>query len=97
MNVLKYLIWLLLAILLLSSATMASVGAGGKPAQDAGPAGLVIPNGFEKITSIYGAELFRKDYSNGTPDFVQVADLALGAEIKLLHGPVREKREGRGA
>jgi hypothetical protein len=97
MKALKYLVWILLAILLLSSATMASVGAGGRPAQDNGPAGLVIPSGFEKITSIYGAELFRKDYSNGTPDFVQVADLALGAEIKLLHGPVREKREGRGA
>jgi hypothetical protein len=60
-------------------------------------AGLVIPPGFDKITSVYGAELFRKDYQNGTPDFVQVADLSLGAEIKLLHGPIQEQRPGHGA
>ena len=97
MTSLKHLLWTLIAAFLLGSASMASVGAGGWPAQTGSPAGLVIPPGFDKVTSVYGAELFRKNYQNGTPDFVQVADLSLGAEIKLLHGPIKEKRSGHGA
>jgi len=97
MTSLKHLLWTLIAAFLLGSASMASVGAGGWPAQTGSPAGLVIPPGFDKVTSVYGAELFRKNYQNGTPDFVQVADLSLGAEIKLLHGPIKEKRPGHGA
>lgn len=97
MTSLKHLLWTLVAVFLLGSASMASIGAGGWPAQSGSLAGLVIPPGFDKITSVYGAELFRKNYQNGTPDFVQVADLSLGAEIKLLHGPIKEKRPGRGA
>ncbi len=97
MTSLKYLLWTLVAVFLLGSASMVSIGAGGMPAQSGSPAGLVIPPGFDKITSIYGAQLFRKNYQNGTPDFVQVADLSLGAEIKLFHGPIKEKRQGEGA
>ena len=97
MTSLKHLLWTFLAVFLLGSASMASIGAGGFPAQSGSPAGLVIPPGFDKVTSIFGAQLFRKNYQNGTPDFVQVADLSLGAEIKLLHGPIKEKRPGEGA
>jgi hypothetical protein len=97
MTSLKHLLWTLVAVFLLGSASMASIGAGGWPAQLGSPAGLVIPPGFDKVTSVYGAQLFRKNYQNGTPDFVQVADLSLGAEIKLLHGPIQEKRPGHGA
>jgi len=96
MSSIKHLLWTLVAVFLLGTASMASIGAGGMPAQSDSPAGLVIPSGFDKVTSVYGAQLFRKSYQNGTPDFVQVADLSLGAQIKLLHGPIREKRPGEG-
>jgi hypothetical protein len=100
MFTLKRLFLVLLGILALASATMASVGAGGLPeqlAQQVSPGGLVIPPGFDKITAVYGAQLYRKEYARGTPDFVQVVDLSLGAEIELLHGPIKEQRQGHGA
>jgi hypothetical protein len=54
------------------------------------------PPGFDLIRSGEGVALYRKDYSNGTPDFVQVVDLSRGAAVKPLHGPLREAREGQG-
>jgi hypothetical protein len=54
------------------------------------------PPGFRLIESAPGVQLFRKDYANGTPDFVQVINLSQGAEIRLLHGLVKEERSGAG-
>jgi hypothetical protein len=38
--------------------------------------------------------LFRKDYSGGTPDFVQIIDLSHEAQVTLLHGGVDETGGG---
>jgi hypothetical protein len=58
---------------------------------------MVIPNGFEKIRGTFGVTLLQKDYKGGSPDFVQVVDFSQGAGVEVLHGPVQEKREGKGA
>ncbi len=53
--------------------------------------------GFELVDSGPGVEFFRKDYSGGTPDFVQSIDLLRGAEISLLHGDIADPGTGQGA
>ena len=92
----KRVLVLVITMILLGAATMASVGAGASPLHQTRSTGLAIPNGFNKVTAVYGAQLYRKDYQGGSPDFVQVVDLSLGAEIELLHGPIKEQREGHG-
>lgn len=93
----KRVLLLVFSIILLGAATLASVGAGASLTSQTLPNGLAIPTGFEKVTAVYGAQLYRKDYQGGNPDFVQVVDLSLGAKIELLHGSIKEKREGHGA
>ena len=52
---------------------------------EAGPieAGLmkavIVPEGFLLQREDTGVKLFRKDYKNGSPDFVQVIDYTLGS------------------
>lgn len=55
-----------------------------------------VPPDFRLVTSASGVQLYRKDYKNGTPDFVQVINLSLGAEIVPMHGKITETREGKG-
>lgn len=55
------------------------------------------PPGFELMLDQPGVWLYRKDYKNGTPDYVQVIDLRQGAALRLLHAPVSVERPGRGA
>jgi len=55
-----------------------------------------VPSDFRLVTSASGVKLYRKDYKNGTPDFVQVINLSLGAEIVPMHGKITETREGKG-
>jgi len=55
-----------------------------------------VPEGFKLISEASGVWLYRKDYPNGNPDYVQVIDLGLSAGLVLLHGDVREPRIGRG-
>jgi hypothetical protein len=55
------------------------------------------PPGFELIDSGPGVEFFRKDYSGGTPDFVQSIDLLRGAEVTLMHGDIVDPGTGLGA
>jgi hypothetical protein len=45
-----------------------------------------IPAGFRLIAQQQGVSLYRKDYPNGTPDYVQIIDLTLGASVDLLYG-----------
>ncbi len=56
-----------------------------------------IPPGFRQVASAPGVQLYRKDYSGGNPDFVQVVDMSQGAKVKLLHGPIQETRPEKGA
>ncbi len=58
--------------------------------------GTEAPPGFSLISSIYGIEMYRKDYSGGNPDFVQVVDLSLGASIQLMHGGIAGSGRGKG-
>jgi hypothetical protein len=41
-------------------------------------------------------QLYRKDYSNGNPDFVQVVNLKAGARLEFLHGDITESRLTKG-
>ncbi len=56
-----------------------------------------VPAGFRMVDSAAGVELYRKDYPAGSPDFVQVLDLSLGAELRLVSGKITEQRSGKGA
>jgi hypothetical protein len=54
------------------------------------------PPGFELVSSGEGVWLFRRDYPNGTPDFVQVVDLSKKAGIMLMYANIIQPRTGRG-
>ena len=55
------------------------------------------PDGFEIILSEPAVTLYRKNYPNGTPDFVQVVQLGQGAVVQLLHGDIAQQRPEKGA
>ena len=60
------------------------------------PAQSQIPPGFKLILSAKGADLYRKDYEGGNPDFVQVIHLNRGASLELLYGKITNPGYGRG-
>lgn len=62
-------------------------------APDAPPA----PGGFQLIDAGRGIWLYRKPYTNGSPDYVQVFDLSQGAHVELLHGEITEARPNKGS
>lgn len=78
----------------LSLLVFSASGASGR--QLARQVSVLPPPGFTRLLSETGVELYRKSYNGGYPDYVQVIDLAQGAQIELLHGPVQEIREGKG-
>lgn len=55
------------------------------------------PEGFEPLITEPAVTLYRKNYPNGTPDYMQVIFLNQGASVDLLHGILDQDREGRGA
>jgi hypothetical protein len=55
------------------------------------------PPGFQLISSALGVGLYKKDYPNGNPDFVQMVDLSQGAKVELLHGELRDPRPTKGS
>ena len=85
----KYRLSLILAclVMVLLSATTAA----------ASPFAQSVPAGFELILSDTGTRLYRKDYSQGNPDFVQVVSLAEGAAIIFQHGDITSPGTGAGA
>lgn len=56
-----------------------------------------IPPGFRLVRQEGGVSFFRKDYANGSPDYVQVADLGRGAQVFVLHGKIVEAGKTNGA
>jgi photosystem II stability/assembly factor-like uncharacterized protein len=56
-----------------------------------------VPSGFNEILSDTGVKLYRKDYSGGQPDFVQVISLNQGASVRLLHGTIASPGTGGGS
>jgi hypothetical protein len=55
-----------------------------------------VPPGFKLLSSAEGVSFYKKDYTNGSPDFVQVADLSLGAQVGVLHGKIINSGSGEG-
>jgi hypothetical protein len=97
MSPLKRLLLVLIAVLALGAATLATVEAQSPASPGVRPTGLVIPEGFQEVGHTFGVNLYRKDYPGGTPDFVQVVDFALGAAIQPLYGSIQEARPGKGS
>jgi hypothetical protein len=56
-----------------------------------------IPAGFRLVDAALGVQIYRKDYANGSPDYVQVIDLSQGARLELLHGEIKEARPAKGS
>ncbi len=54
------------------------------------------PDGFKLLDQAPGVKLYRKNYSNGVPDYVQVLDLSAGAQLVPLHGGIAEARPRKG-
>lgn len=55
-----------------------------------------IPEGFEEVSSAPGTTLYRKEYTGGKPDYVQVASFGSGASAVLLHGDIADAGSGQG-
>ena len=58
---------------------------------------ISIPSEFNEIVSKSGVTVYKKNYSGGMPDYVQVINLNKGAEIKLLIGSIADEGIGEGA
>jgi hypothetical protein len=54
------------------------------------------PPGFQLLDAALGVQLYSKQYSGGSPDYVQEIDLSQGASLKLLHGSITQPRPGLG-
>ena len=54
------------------------------------------PPGFTLLINQPGVDLYTKEYSAGTPDYVQVINLARGASLSLLNGEISEPGTGSG-
>jgi len=57
---------------------------------------IEIPDGFKLIQSAKAVQLYKKNYSGGEPDYVQVINLENGARIKLLYGSIESSGYGEG-
>lgn len=55
-----------------------------------------VPPGFEQLLSDVGVAFYEKIYANGSPDYVQTADLGLGAQVRVLHGEIAAAGAGQG-
>jgi len=58
--------------------------------------GSIIPSGFNLLLSDTGVELYKKDYTGGQPNYVQVVDLKQGASVKLMTGNMANSGTGQG-
>ena len=56
-----------------------------------------VPPGFYLIDASIGWEMYRKDYQEGNPDFVQIIRLDKGAGIELLTSDIAKSGTDRGA
>lgn len=84
----RKLYWLILSLFLIAASP--------NPELRALPTDQPVPPGFQLQLSSVGVALYRKDYSGGNPDFVQVIDLSQGAIVKPLYGDIRDPRPDRG-
>jgi hypothetical protein len=54
------------------------------------------PGDFGLVSAAPGVALYQKNYANGSPDYVQVADLSLGVRVGVLHGEIINPGNGGG-
>jgi glucosylceramidase len=59
-------------------------------------ANQALPPDFSLVLAEPGIELYKKDYAQGNPDFVQIVKLNQGARVELLHGGVVDPGYGQG-
>jgi hypothetical protein len=57
----------------------------------------VPPSGYLLLSSAPGVDLYRKDYQNGAPDYIQVVDLSVGAKVVVMHGSIVASGNQQGA
>jgi hypothetical protein len=88
MTLLRKRIWSLMALLLLLAVSVSQAFA-----ESPDP---VIPPGFALVRSDTGVALYEKNYSGGSPDFVQVVNLDQGAVLKPLITSISDPRQGKG-
>ncbi len=86
--------FLLVGLMLPVFPGLAAVDSNGSQAVSTAP--WAVPEGFETLISEPAVTLYRKNYPNGTPDYVQVVLLSQGAVVDLLHGQVAQARPGKG-
>ncbi len=55
------------------------------------------PAGFQTVDTAPGVTLYKKDYPNGNPDYIQVVDLSQGAHLELLYGDLTDPRPTKGS
>lgn len=89
------LLWLALGLAALGAIRPARAQTGAHTATPTPLTGL--PPEFRLVDAALGVQLYRKDYANGSPDFVQVIDLGQGARLALLHGEITEARPEKGS
>ncbi|MBN2548106.1 MAG: phosphodiester glycosidase family protein [Anaerolineales bacterium] len=89
------LVWAFFAILALLVCPV-GVQASGRNLPEGNFPAIIIPDGFQLILAEPGVALYRKDYPNGSPDFVQIIDLGQGAALDLQHGQITDVRPGKG-
>jgi hypothetical protein len=56
----------------------------------------IAPPGFELVRSAGAVALFKKNFTNGSPDYVQVADLSQGAQVHVMYGEIVNPGQGQG-
>lgn len=83
---------------ILTAAAAALLAAAAPPqTAQAGSVTVSVPPDFTLVDNAPGVDLYRKDYTGGTPDFVLVIDLSRGAGVQLLYGSVDGSGAGSGA
>jgi hypothetical protein len=93
-----YALFALLGLLVLSSFGRAKAQTPSPtplPTPTAAPT-LAAQPGFYLIDSARGVQLYKKDYANGNPDYVQLIDLSQGARLELKYGQITEPRPEKG-
>ncbi len=88
MTVKIYPLWFILTIFLVAASPQPNL----TPESEANP----IPPGFYLIDASIGWEMYRKDYQEGNPDFVQLIRLDEGAGIELITGDIAKTGTDRG-
>lgn len=93
----KRLLFSIIGLLALLAALGAALMVSPRLLVSAAPPAQDTPTGFTEILSRPGVTLLKKDYDNGTPDYVQEVRLDEGATLRILAGEAQDAGIGQGA